>query len=204
MKCTNRPAHLVDFAQGIASPEARAQIAGHVNNCPICSKEVTELNAIFASMKTRRLTSPPETYWTNLVPRIHERLGERTPSKRFLKGAPVFLPAAVIMLLAIFITRFDIIAPMYEVQDIRSLLHQMADEMLQEVDQSVAIEESAWPGRLSPAVDDPAGTDKEILLAIFEDGEPTEGYSDLDQVQPETSITEDEAGDVVALLQSHI
>jgi hypothetical protein len=53
-------------------------------------------------------------------------------------------------------------------------------------------------------VDDPAGTDKEILLAIFEDGEPTEGYSDLDQVQPETSITEDEAGDVVALLQSHI
>jgi len=118
-------------------------------------------------------------------------MGEKSPAKRFLKGAPVFLPAALVMLLVVFMIRFDAPVPAYEVQDIQSILHQMADDMLQEVDQSVVTEE-------------PAGTDKEILLAIFEDGEPAEEYSELDQVQPESAITDDEAVEVVERLQKHI
>jgi hypothetical protein len=103
-----------------------------------------------------------------------------------------------------FLTRFDTLVPMYDTQEIHAIIHQMTGESLQEVDQDAAFEESSVPGRLSLAVDAPAGTDKEILLAIFQDGESTEGYSDLDQVQPESSISDDEAGELVARLQSNI
>ena len=191
MRCPNRPADLVDYAQGILSPGARATVAGHVNTCPICKKEVTELSAIFASLKTRSPEAPPESYWKTLGPRIHERMGQRSLPNRFLKRVPVLLPAAVVMLLVIFVARFDFLAPPYEAQDIRSILQQMADDLLQEVDQGVVTEA-------------PAGTDHEILIAIFEDGETTEGYSELDQVQPESAISEDEESEVVARLQNHI
>jgi hypothetical protein len=204
MKCPNRPADLVDFAQGIIPPEASALIARHVDTCPTCKSEVAELKAIFSGMKSRRLQAPPVNYWPSLLPRIHERLGERTLAARFLKGAPVLLPAVVVVSLVFFLTRFDTLVPMYDTQELHAIIHQMTGESLQEVDQNAAFEESSVPGRLSLAVDAPTGTDKEILVAIFQDGESTEGYSDLDQVPPESSISDDEAGELVARMQSNI
>src|SRR6185369_17311775 len=49
----------------------------HLASCAGCRSVLDDMNASLAQWKSDKPWTPPESYWNNLLPRIHERIVER-------------------------------------------------------------------------------------------------------------------------------
>lgn len=135
----------------------------HLASCAGCRALLEDMNASLAQWKSDQPWAPPESYWNNLLPRIHERIAERerrrsNPFARIMSLARWFaVPAAALTVIlvmtnkpspAVFPTSQEIVAA------VRAL---PADEL------TPAFDHNQWEGQFTSIAPDTSS------LAMTED-----------------------------------
>jgi arsenate reductase-like glutaredoxin family protein len=102
MKCKDVKCLLPEFTEDILSSDDKIIVSQHLDNCRNCSAEYRQVVGLYARLKIDSPTNPPESYWNNLIPRIHKRIDSKP--KNALEGlfAKISIPAAA-ALLALFV-----------------------------------------------------------------------------------------------------
>ena len=76
-ECREIRNYLPDFLSDRVSPEDRRVIEEHLALCRSCQAEAAEQTRAFIALKQSEAPLPPEAYWQNFLPRLHERLEKR-------------------------------------------------------------------------------------------------------------------------------
>jgi hypothetical protein len=75
---------LPDSVSGRTNEEENKSVREHLERCSSCSEEVLVLKQTFEAVTSSRTSIPPETYWTNFLPRLHNRLSDGRKTRRDL------------------------------------------------------------------------------------------------------------------------
>jgi hypothetical protein len=75
---------LPDFVSNRSNEEENESVREHLEHCSSCRGEVLLLKQTFEVVASSRTSIPSETYWTNFLPRLHDRLSDRKKTKREL------------------------------------------------------------------------------------------------------------------------
>jgi hypothetical protein len=75
---------LPDFVSNRSNEEENESAREHLEHCSSCRGEVLLLKQTFEVVASSRTSIPSETYWTNFLPRLHDRLSDRKKTKREL------------------------------------------------------------------------------------------------------------------------
>ena len=111
MECDKIQYLLVGFREGTLPQEEREVVERHVSTCVRCTNDLNLIDEAFESLRNVEDEEVPTHYFTNLLPRIHERL-EQQPEhgsgfalplwvQRFL--APVSAGAVVACMIGMYI-----------------------------------------------------------------------------------------------------
>ncbi len=203
MKCVKRPYNLPEFARGKLSVGEATSVAAHLSTCDSCANESNELKALFAVLDRSIVAQPSDAYWSSFIPRLHERIGRSTASWVIPEQLRIALPASIAILLVFLVSRYDSLESSHESQQIHSIVHELAASDLLDAEQSVDIDENYEPARTTRVVEESVGADKIVLREIFEEGENIDGYSDVDQLTADNTLTDADALDIVARLEKN-
>jgi hypothetical protein len=75
---------LPDFVSNRTNEEENTSVREHLELCSSCSEEVLVLKQTFEAVASSRTSIPPETYWTNFLPHLHDRLSDGRKTRRDL------------------------------------------------------------------------------------------------------------------------
>jgi hypothetical protein len=82
--CRELKCLLPDFVLHRTNEEENKSVQGHLEHCSSCREEVLVLKQTFEAVASSGLSIPSETYWTNFLPRLHERLSDGRKTRRKL------------------------------------------------------------------------------------------------------------------------
>ncbi len=77
MDCDEIQYLLVGLREGTISPEQREVVDRHIATCARCIKDLELIDEAFESLRNVENDEVPNHYFTNLLPRIHQRLEQR-------------------------------------------------------------------------------------------------------------------------------
>ncbi len=130
---------LPDFLRGRMSAEDRNRIEEHLATCASCREEAASLEKTFSHIAEAPSITPPETYWRNFLPRLHERITERQTRRRVTPNVgPVpwinrfLIPSAALVATVLILFQIRIV-PVEESpsSELRQIVAQMNAEELQ-------------------------------------------------------------------------
>jgi hypothetical protein len=75
---------LPDFVSNRSNEEENESVQEHLEHCSPCREEVLLLKQAFEAVASSRTSIPPEAYWTNFLPRLHDRLSDGRKTGREL------------------------------------------------------------------------------------------------------------------------
>jgi hypothetical protein len=75
---------LPEFVSNRTNEEENKSVQEHLERCSLCREEVLVLKQTFEAVASFHPSIPPETYWTNFLSRLHDRLGDRKETRRDL------------------------------------------------------------------------------------------------------------------------
>jgi hypothetical protein len=75
---------LPDFASNRTNEEENTSVQEHLERCSSCREEVLVLKQTFEAVAGLRPSIPPETYWTDFLPRLHDLLSDGRKTRRDL------------------------------------------------------------------------------------------------------------------------
>jgi hypothetical protein len=185
MKCKEIKLVLPDYARGKIDPPVRDQVEKHLAGCSGCSSEAREIQGLFVELGAIREVPPNDLYWNTILPRIHERLSDRSPSRSVVGNlVPVALTLSVMF---IFLFLFRIPADT-SLQGLRDTLQKSPPDEIQMISdqQTVSgITEAVYP---SEEQELQANIDNESITHILADKQPVfstdeeESYISLDNL----------------------
>lgn len=93
MKCKEVKYLLPDYAKNKLGENEQLELLGHLEKCRKCAEEKTAIQTIFRQIEIEKIAQPSEIYWTNLLPRIHERISGKKKSALWEIASRAFIPA---------------------------------------------------------------------------------------------------------------
>ena len=130
--CREIQNHLPDYFLGRVSDEDGRLIEEHLAHCQSCQAEAAELDRAFIALKQSETSLPPESYWQNFLPRLHERIEERKRSglvfgigRQFGPWIQkVLIPSAALVATIFVLTRIPFV-PKPSSSELRQLVQEM-------------------------------------------------------------------------------
>jgi anti-sigma factor RsiW len=102
---------LPEFLSNRGDDEERQAVREHLERCVSCQKESLALKETFKALEGSKKPTLASTYWTNFLPRLHDRLNEERRRKREL--APwvykVLVPSAGLLITVFLLSRIGIV-----------------------------------------------------------------------------------------------
>ncbi len=119
---------LPDFLSNRADVEEQKAVQEHIDTCVSCRQEALVLKETFQALEGSETSIPSVSYWTNFLPRLHERLGEiGTTRQESVPWVSKFLvPAAGLVVAVFLIARIEIVpGSKGSLSEVRKLVEQM-------------------------------------------------------------------------------
>lgn len=69
---------LPDYARGMLGRDDIATVEEHLQSCPACQAELSEVRDAFAAIEQAPGQVLPKGFWSSILPRVHQRIDERT------------------------------------------------------------------------------------------------------------------------------
>lgn len=105
MKCRELKYLLPDYAKDKLEENEQLELLGHLEKCRKCAEEKTAIRAIFQQIEIEKAAQPPEIYWTNLLPRIHERISGKKKNALWGIASRAVIPAVTAIVAAFILIR---------------------------------------------------------------------------------------------------
>ena len=86
MNCNEIQYQLPDYLAGKLSGEEQTFVSEHIASCRSCRMEAEHLAALIVEIKRAAPWAPPRAYFDSLLPRIHQRIDEKTDRGLFCPG----------------------------------------------------------------------------------------------------------------------
>jgi len=98
MKCIDVKYLLPEVIEYKLSYEDKIIVLRHLDNCRKCTADYQQIVDLYAQLEKDSPINPPESYWNNLIPRIHKRIDDKP--KSIFEGlfAKVSIPTAAAFL----------------------------------------------------------------------------------------------------------
>jgi hypothetical protein len=119
---------LPDFLSNRVDVEEQKAVQEHIGRCVSCRQEALELEETFQALGSSETSIPSAAYWTNFLPRLHERLSEvgRTKQESVPWVTKFLVPAAGLMVAVFLIARIEIVpGSKGSLSEVRQLVEQM-------------------------------------------------------------------------------
>lgn len=204
MKCREVRFLLPEYLREELDGESRAAVMDHLKGCRNCASEARELDALLHDLKIPE-TRPDERYFTTLLPRIHERIDERSARKvpSWFPSVAVPLAAAAVIVLAI-LTAIPSSRQTSAVDDLRGILSQIKTDPQEAVNEVQTTSAILAPQSYLSAQADTAESDKDIVKDLF-NGDVRTGYAiEFDPRQYVDHLDKQSTNQLLALLDERI
>ena len=201
MTCHEVKYSLLDYIKGKVSDAEHESIKEHISKCESCKKELEELLSFYELVKNEVVWKPENTFWVNLLPKIHHRLDDKKVRHFPDTILRYILPLSAAIVLVIFsIQYFHLMTSSTSNEEIA--FSQLPPEELQYyIEQQSVVGEDA--GTLSTHNAKTSDDDVVIIQDILQ----SEKYSSVNEIEYESiieSINEREANDLVSILEKKI
>ncbi len=195
MTCTEIRKDLPDYVLGKMADPDREAIARHLAACTACRAEVEEMEAAFSALAKNQPWQPDASYWSTLLPRIHERI--ETKRRRLIPEwvLRALLPAAAALALVLLVGRVMQTGPRNGPQDLSTVLSQTPSEELQDF-----VDQNSIDGILEASDRATTADDQTVLKTLVVD----EGGTFVDESDQESmleSVPEKDADAVASILE---
>jgi hypothetical protein len=126
--CREIKSLLPDFLSNRTDVKEQKAVQEHIDGCVSCRQEALALKETFQALEGSRTSIPSAAYWTNFLPRLHERLSEVGRTKQ--ESAPwvtkFLFPAAGLIVAVVLIARIEIVpGSKGSLSEVRQLVEQM-------------------------------------------------------------------------------
>lgn len=199
MKCIDIKHTLTDYLRGKVSQDEYRHISDHLADCQSCRSEAEELSAFIELVKDEKTWAPSDAYWTNILPKIHQRLQNR--KGKYLPDwvARFVLPLSAAIVLIIFSVRYFVTTTLETSHTIQSALTQIpADELQYYVEQQSIV--GVIGDQVSPNGSIISEDDKIILKNIVQNESYLyEGDGDYDWLLD--AINENEVDNILTIIE---
>jgi hypothetical protein len=102
---------LPDFLSNRSSGEETRWVQEHLARCVSCREEVLVLKRTLEALESSETSGPAEIYWTNFLPRLHDRLSDERKTRREL--APwvnkILIPSAGLLVTILLLSWIEIV-----------------------------------------------------------------------------------------------
>ncbi len=144
MDCDRIQYLLVGLREGTISQEEREVVDRHVATCVRCTNDLNLIDEAFESLRTVEDEEVPTHYFTNLLPRIRQRL-EQQPEHALGFALPLWMqrflaPISAGVVLACMIGTYILFNPMADTMQshLREIVSELPKEEIDEVAESVS------------------------------------------------------------------
>jgi len=204
MNCREVRILLPEYLGEQLSGEERSVVRDHIAVCRDCRSEARELDALLRDLKLPELPEPDERYFATLLPRINQRIGERSAWKvpRWVPSVAMPLAAAALIV----ITLLNVVPSSRQgttAEDLRGILSQITtdpQEALEEVQNTSGILSTS--GDVSAQAD--TANEKDIVNELL-NGDVRTGYTiEFDLRQYVEKLDKQSTNQLLALLDERI
>jgi hypothetical protein len=109
MKCIDVKYLLPEFTEDMLSFDDKIIVSQHLDRCRDCSIEYQQIVSLYARLEKDFPINPPESYWNNLIPRVHKRIDGKPKSIFDGLFAKISVPtAAALLVLFVVIHMFSV------------------------------------------------------------------------------------------------
>ncbi|MBI1804639.1 MAG: zf-HC2 domain-containing protein [Ignavibacteriae bacterium] len=201
MTCKDARYELPDFVRRKPADESAVTVAAHLEQCTSCRSELEQFRSLLMDLETVKPPSLSHSVdWASVLPRVHERI-EKQRSFILPEWVQRFaLPLAAAIAVALFVIKVIPLSTSDSFADLQATLQQLAPEELQDVAQQQSIAEIVEPA----SQDEQAITsdaDTAVLKNILTDENNRSSVADLDHETLLQSLDEQEASDLVSMLE---
>ncbi len=200
MKCQQVHLQLPDYATRKLSEQEQSFVSDHLASCSECRSELTSIREAVTAISQLHVEPPPEPYFNNLLPRIHERIEQQSVRRIPEWAFRYLLPfgAAFVMVLVLWRA-----VPTGEMNpaDMESIFRQLQPDEIRQIvdDQTVA--------KISGTISDENGltageSDKDIVKELVQNNEDETLYAGIDIQSATENLTNTEADELLAYLQT--
>jgi hypothetical protein len=157
-----------------------------------------ELEAVLGKLARSKESGPSETYWSSLLPRVREKIEERSSRRipAWLSGIAVPAAAAVIVFLVLL--RFPSTPPMNE--ELSSILDGLTSEEVEPLVDEEIVTTVLAGGILSPDVQDNTD-DRSIIATLIDDDIPESLSGETDATSMLEGFSTDDIDRLTSLLE---
>lgn len=121
---------LPDFVSGKLGESERRELEAHLSSCDECTRHKSEFSAIAAALREIRPDDPPSHYFSNVLPRIRERIAGTSSRGDNPLVERILVPLAALALLVAVLLQ----VPFKPEGDLRSVLGGLQSNELAEVE----------------------------------------------------------------------
>ncbi len=180
MDCDRIQYLLVGLREGTISQEEREAVERHVATCVRCTNDLNLIDEAFESLRNVEDEDVPTHYFTNLLPRIHQRL-EQQPEHASGFAMPLWVqrflaPISAGAVLASMIGMYILFNPMADTMQshLREIVSEIPREEIDEVAESVSysnvLARTIDPSqRLIETISNPALVSRQIERELVDD-----------------------------------
>ena len=171
---------LPDYATGRLEEQQRLELEAHLASCDECNRRRAEFSTLVALMQHSRPSDPPSHYFSNVLPRIRERLEQRSTRGESPLVSRILAPLGALAVVIGLLVQI----PMDKDNDLRAMLGALKSDELADVVVEEAEHQSLYlipsTESLAAALSDQA-IDRELAAAILLDGDDAtfESVTDL-------------------------
>lgn len=191
---------LPDYIRGTLIGGEATRVEEHLRTCQSCRAEAEELRSVFLSLEQEITANVPKTYFTSILPRVHERLDSRGVSRRHLNPvvSKVLMPLGAAAVLAALLWRVPFFSNPSNVENplLSAVRSSTPDEIAEIVQDDIPSQD--W-NLLNSTIISHALTDERFIghqlvrealgsettspFSVFADVSPQQVLTDLDDLQ---------------------
>jgi Putative zinc-finger len=118
MECDKFRSLLVERQEGIISPEDAKTLDRHLSSCDRCRQDLALIGVSFETLRSVRDADPPTHYFTNLLPRIRQRI-ENRERRSFAPALPLWVqrilaPGSALGVLGSIVALYVLLTPSFD------------------------------------------------------------------------------------------
>ncbi len=185
-------ASLPDLATGQLDSALRAELEHHVASCESCERTLAALKAVIPLLPGAATGNVPVHYFSNVLPRIRERIDHKQPAKENVWVSRVLAPLTALMILIGLVTQVSLDSG----NGLRTILQSLRTDELADVLVEQAEQQSLY---LIPSTESLASSLPERVITRELAASVLEG-DDIIGLQAVSDLSEDEMDMVVARL----
>ncbi|HLX12441.1 MAG TPA: zf-HC2 domain-containing protein [Bacteroidota bacterium] len=201
MNCKDYQYQLADFAARRLPTDEQEAIAEHLRECSACAAQSASFSAAFERIATDAPAAPPDAYWNNFLPRVHERLAQRHDSEFvvFAWLQKLALPAGVVILVLSMTQFFGRISNTVP-GDLTSIVQQLPADDVSKIQDAQAADNFFEPVLATEAPANDPVDDQQSLVEMFKDVGPVYAVSGYVSSLPVDSLNQPELQNLLATL----